>query len=146
MLPERSTEGNAQTLDDIRRDVRLGMGPCQGGFCAYRATGILHQLRQPAVENTNLMLRDFLQERWKGLLPVLWGQQLRQERLDELIYLSILNADHLPGPHSSQLSPLTNTQPPYQADHARCPCQTKHAEQTAPRPTHSRPALRLTCS
>ena len=29
-------------LDDIRRALRLGMGPCQGGFCIYRATGILH--------------------------------------------------------------------------------------------------------
>ena len=62
-------EGDAQTIDDIRRDVRLGMGPCQGGFCTYRAAGILHQLRQPPVEQTNLALRDFLQERWKGLLP-----------------------------------------------------------------------------
>lgn len=94
------TEGNAQTIDDIRRDVRLGMGPCQGGFCTYRAAGILHQVRQSDVEQTNLALRDFLQERWKGLLPILWGQQLRQERLDELIYLSILNTDHLPGPAS----------------------------------------------
>src|SRR5918998_1753654 len=31
-------------LDDIRRAMRLGMGPCQGGFCIYRATGILHAL------------------------------------------------------------------------------------------------------
>ena len=31
-------------LDDIRRALRLGMGPCQGGFCIYRATGILHGL------------------------------------------------------------------------------------------------------
>ncbi len=99
------TEGNAQTIDDIRRDVRLGMGPCQGGFCTYRAAGILHQIRQPDVQQTNLALRDFLQERWKGLLPILWGQQLRQERLDELIYLSILNTDHLPGPASWRITP-----------------------------------------
>jgi glycerol-3-phosphate dehydrogenase len=46
--------------------------------------------------NSNLLLRDFLQERWKGLLPILWGQQLKQERLDELIYLALMNADHLP--------------------------------------------------
>lgn len=106
-------QGGAQTLDDIRRDVRLGMGPCQGGFCTFRAAGILHQLRQPEVQQTNLALRDFLQERWKGLLPILWGQQLRQERLDELIYLSILNADHLPSPQASLISPqpyLPNTQ------------------------------------
>ncbi|MXY92143.1 MAG: hypothetical protein F4Y42_01700, partial [Caldilineaceae bacterium SB0664_bin_27] len=49
-----------------------------------------------SVSQPNLLLRDFLQERWKGVAPILWGQQLRQERLDELIYLSILNADHLP--------------------------------------------------
>ena len=95
----------ANTIDDIRRDTRLGMGPCQGGFCTLRAAGILHELRNPPVEQTNMALRDFLQERWKGLLPVLWGQQLRQERLDELIYLDVLNADHLPGPAESPLKP-----------------------------------------
>ena len=156
MLENAVQRNPTVTLDDLRRDVRLGMGPCQGGFCTYRAVGILHQMRaagktgpqEPAVpagaaeweaaflqsparsENVapatararpvnvpsgeaphmsaaidpkavvaqpNLLLRDFLQERWKGVAPILWGQQLRQERLDELIYLSILNADHLPG-------------------------------------------------
>jgi len=33
------------------------------------------------------------------------GQQLRQERLNELIYLSLFNADHLPGHQSGRLSP-----------------------------------------
>jgi len=97
------TEGDAKTFDDIRRDVRLGMGPCQGGFCTYRVTGMLHSMRQPPVEETNVALRDFLQERWKGLLPILWGSQLKQERLDELIYLSVMNVDHLPGETASRL-------------------------------------------
>jgi len=108
----------ARTIDDVRRDVRLGMGPCQGGFCTYRVAGILHRLAsgqtdgsKPRVEETNVALRDFLQERWKGLLPVLWGQQLRQERLDELIYLDVLNADHLPGPLSSRLGPEMYAEP-----------------------------------
>ncbi len=134
------------TLDDLRRDVRLGMGPCQGGFCTYRAVGITHELihrdgadhapdeseawdvaymqspghmatragtrngpskRRPAhLLNPNLLLNDFLQERWKGLTPVLWGQQLKQERLDELIYLHLMNVDHLP-PDDAH-SPLTD--------------------------------------
>jgi len=110
-------EGGTITLDDIRRDIRLGMGPCQAGFCTLRAAGMLHQLRnelrQPTAEsgqrlpvaNTNVALRDFLQERWKGVQPVLWGQQLRQERLNELIYLNVLNASHLPGPEESRLGP-----------------------------------------
>ncbi len=96
---------DAKTFDDIRRDTRLGMGPCQGGFCTYRATGILHALRKPPIEQTNVALRDFLQERWKGLVPILWGPQLKQERLDELMYLSVLNVDHLPGEHASRLGP-----------------------------------------
>lgn len=99
------TQGEAKTLDDVRRDIRLGMGPCQGGFCTYRAAGIWHELRDDPVEVTNVTLRDFLQERWKGLRPILWGQQLKQERLDELIYLSVLNADHLPGETASRLGP-----------------------------------------
>jgi glycerol-3-phosphate dehydrogenase len=56
-------------------------------------------------EQANLLLHDFLQERWKGLVPILWGQQLKQERLDELIYLSLMNADHLPV--GNKQSPLT---------------------------------------
>ncbi len=97
-------QGSANTIDDVRRDIRLGMGPCQGGFCTYRVTGLLHSLRKPGVEESNVALRDFLQERWKGLLPILWGQQLRQERLNELIYVSLLNAEGLPGPAQSRLA------------------------------------------
>jgi len=29
------------SLDDVRRGTRLGMGPCQGAFCTFRAAGII---------------------------------------------------------------------------------------------------------
>lgn len=93
---EEAIAGGAANLDDLRRDTRLGMGPCQGGFCTYRAAAVLHELRPDSATATNLALRDFLQERWRGLTPVLWGDQLRQERLDELIYLGVLAVDRLP--------------------------------------------------
>ncbi len=144
MLENAAAQNPTFTLDDLRRDVRLGMGPCQGGFCTYRAVGILCEnaagkgsqpsedsqqdqgstwnvanlqspghaageaaipAKMPAIE-PNLLLRDFLQERWKGVTPILWGSQLRQERLDELIYLSVMNADHLPG--RGERSPMTD--------------------------------------
>jgi glycerol-3-phosphate dehydrogenase len=146
MLEQAATKNPTVTLDDLRRDVRLGMGPCQGGFCTFRAVAVLHELGvsqpqsaasvaapesawdvaymqspahniQPAAlpkspianrQSTtvaNLLLRDFLQARWRGLTPILWGQQLKQERLDELIYLSLMNADHLPDDGGQ--SPLT---------------------------------------
>ncbi len=95
----------AKSIDDIRRDVRLGMGPCQGAFCALRAAGLLQEWRKHPVELTNASLWDFLQERWKGNLPILRGQQLRQARFTEYIYVDTLNAPHLPGQSASRLGP-----------------------------------------
>jgi glycerol-3-phosphate dehydrogenase len=120
------TIGNAQTLDDIRRDTRLGMGPCQGAFCTYRASGLLHELRRLSPELTNAAICDFLQERWKGMQSVLWGQQLRQVRLNELIYLDVLNLDHLPGPHSTHLAP----EPYTPASHNRSNDFSRYPEST----------------
>ncbi len=45
MLEQAAANNPTVTLDDLRRDVRLGMGPCQGGFCTFRAAGILQELR-----------------------------------------------------------------------------------------------------
>lgn len=106
------SEGQAHTVDDIRRDVRLGMGPCQGGFCTFRAVGILHELKQLEASASNAALRDFLRERWKGLRPILWGRQLKQARLDELIFLNLLNVEQLPGPASTRLQPTMYDEPP----------------------------------
>ncbi len=82
-------------LDDLRRDLRLGMGPCQGGFCGYRAAGILHEQGHHNAAQATTALADFAQRRWKGQRPLLWGQSLRQALLDEQIYRSILGLDRL---------------------------------------------------
>jgi glycerol-3-phosphate dehydrogenase len=83
-------------LDDIRRVLRLAMGPCQGGFCIYRATGIMHALDGLSTDEANGALLEFLQERWKGSWPILYGDQLRQARLDDWIFQGILDVGHLP--------------------------------------------------
>jgi glycerol-3-phosphate dehydrogenase len=83
-------------LDDIRRLLRLGMGPCQGGFCIYRAAGVLHGLDGLSAEQTNRTLLDFLQERWNGTWPILYGDQLRQARLDDWIFHGVFDVEHLP--------------------------------------------------
>ncbi|CAN5588520.1 anaerobic glycerol-3-phosphate dehydrogenase subunit GlpA [soil metagenome] len=83
-------------LDDIRRTLRLGMGPCQGGFCIYRATGILHGVKRLDHAGANKALLDFLQERWKGVQPILYGDQLRQARFDDWVFQGLLDVEHLP--------------------------------------------------
>ena len=71
------------------------MGPCQGGFCTYRAAGVLHDLSHLPPEETNEALSRFLEERWKGIKPVLWGDDLRQIQLDEEIYVNLLGVQRL---------------------------------------------------
>ncbi|MEA2277446.1 MAG: glycerol-3-phosphate dehydrogenase [Solirubrobacteraceae bacterium] len=95
-LEETMRRRATANLDDIRRSLRLGMGPCQGGFCIYRATGILHGLDGIGAEAANEALLRFLQERWKGTWPILYGDQLRQARLDDWIFQGLLDVEHLP--------------------------------------------------
>jgi glycerol-3-phosphate dehydrogenase len=95
-LEETMRRRGTENLDDIRRSLRLGMGPCQGGFCIYRATGILHGVGRLDGEHASASLRGFLQERWKGVWPILYGDQLRQARLDDWIFQGLLDVEHLP--------------------------------------------------
>lgn len=63
-------------LDDLRRDLRLGMGPCQGAFCSYRAASLAFALMaEPEADGG---LARFALQRWRGLLPLAWGRGLRQ--------------------------------------------------------------------
>jgi glycerol-3-phosphate dehydrogenase len=95
-LEEAMERRQTTSLDDIRRTLRLGMGPCQGGFCIYRATGILHGVEHLDAETANGSLLDFLQERWKGSWPILYGDQARQARLDDWVFQGLLDVEHLP--------------------------------------------------
>jgi glycerol-3-phosphate dehydrogenase len=71
-------------LEDLRRRLRLGFGPCQGTFCAPRAAELL-TLLQPAADSVG-ELEAFWRERLKGIAPVAWGVQARQLLLNDCIY------------------------------------------------------------
>lgn len=78
------------SLLDLFHRTRLAKGTCQGGFCVYRLLGLLHELGM--VEgNTNSVLKNFLEERWKGIRPILWGSAVKEEELIEGIYKGIFN-------------------------------------------------------
>jgi len=84
------------SFDDLRRQLRLGMGPCQGGFCAARATGIAHETGTVGADRAMELLRKFLSNRWIGLWPILYGDQVRQAALDEWIIQGTLDIGHAP--------------------------------------------------
>jgi glycerol-3-phosphate dehydrogenase len=85
------------SLDDLRRATRLGMGPCQGGFCIPRAAGLLAGAGRMDAPAANAAVREFVAERWKGGWPLLEGRQARQMRLDDWMLHGALDVDHLPG-------------------------------------------------
>jgi glycerol-3-phosphate dehydrogenase len=83
-------------LDDLRRATRIGMGPCQGGFCIPRAAGVLTSAGLMDAPAANTAVRAFVEERWKGAWPILEGRQARQMRLDDWMFHGALDVDHLP--------------------------------------------------
>jgi len=80
---------DATTLVDLRRRTRVGMGTCQGEFCACRAAGLLAQAHG-CIEREREDLRQFLQERWKGNFPIGWGDTLREAEYTQWIYKHVL--------------------------------------------------------
>lgn len=85
-------EGKVRELQDILHRTRLAKGTCQGGFCVYRLLGLLNEVKKSEVsQGSNVILRRFLEERWKGIRPVLWGTSLKEEELIESIYKGLFN-------------------------------------------------------
>lgn len=79
-------QNDVVTLNDLRRDLRLGMGPCQGGFCAYRAAAVRHEFLADTPAHTWALLGDFIERRVGGMKALLWGHNLRQALLSDHIY------------------------------------------------------------
>lgn len=96
MLVEAMHADPMASMDDLRRHLRLGMGPCQGGFCSLRATGIGCAEGIFDADTGNARLKEFLSHRWIGLWPILYGDQVRETALDEWIFQGLLDIDHLP--------------------------------------------------
>ncbi len=84
-------DSGSADLDDARRDLRLGMGPCQGAFCAYRAAAIAAAVVPGAPVDGGLA--DFASERWRGLVPLAWGRGLRQLEMLRRVQIELLGLE-----------------------------------------------------
>lgn len=93
------------SFDDLRRQLRLGMGPCQGGFCSLRAGGIAVAEGTLDAERASGLFRLFLRNRWLGIWPILYGEQVPQTVLDAWIFQGTLDTEHLPGPDAESVEP-----------------------------------------
>ncbi|WHP33480.1 anaerobic glycerol-3-phosphate dehydrogenase subunit A [Trabulsiella odontotermitis] len=78
-----------KNLLDLRRRTRVGMGTCQGELCACRAAGLLQRFNVSTPAQSLTQLSQFLNERWKGVQPVAWGDALRESEFTRWVYLGL---------------------------------------------------------
>lgn len=83
------------SFDDLRRQLRVAMGPCQGGFCAPRVAG-LHACHGYSAADASEALKTFLRHRWIGLWTILHGEQVRETALDFWMLQGSLDIEDLP--------------------------------------------------
>ena len=103
-------ELHANNLVNLRRRTRLGMGTCQGCLCACRAASILgNELGDHAHALRDLC--NFLNERWKGMLPVAWGQTLVEAQFSSWLYEGVCGLDPDTLPPSRTTETPTHAQP-----------------------------------
>ncbi len=77
---------DVNNLVDLRRRTRVGMGTCQGELCACRAAGLMAEKGRYCTRRAKEDLTDFLNERWKGMAPVAWGDTLRESEFTMWLY------------------------------------------------------------
>jgi glycerol-3-phosphate dehydrogenase len=120
-------------LEDLRRKLRLGYGPCQAAFCAWRAAGMLAEgsgephdcggLRPPQPPRRGAPveregsgeplagLERFLEERWRGQQATTWGDQARQALLNHAIYRGIFDLRDAGRPDEAAAAGRAPTEP-----------------------------------
>ena len=81
-------ELDVHNLVDLRRRTRVGMGTCQGELCACRAAGLLADAHK-CTERAKNDLMNFVNERWKGMYPVCWGDTLRESEYSQWVYSGV---------------------------------------------------------
>lgn len=76
---------HVDTLIDLRRRTRIGMGTCQSELCACKVAGVMCSLNKNP-EKTLKDLGSFINERWRGMRTVAWGSNISEAHLTATIY------------------------------------------------------------
>jgi len=72
---------------------RIGKGACQGTFCGLRLAAYLYDRGELGSDQGLTALREFLNERWRGVRPLLWDAPLIQAELQEALYCGLFNLE-----------------------------------------------------
>jgi len=102
MVPRSAVDDLVATLRDQKEGPvlpaiglrsRVGKGPCQGNFCSQRITAHLYHRREVHEKEGIDGMIEFLQERWHGKRPLLWGQSLVQYEFQEALHCGLFGLE-----------------------------------------------------
>ena len=85
--------GHRPGLLEMGQRSRVGKGPCQGAFCSLRMAAHMYNRGMLARREGIDELKSFLNERWRGIQPLLWGQAVAQAELQEALHCGLLGLD-----------------------------------------------------
>ncbi|WP_424406904.1 anaerobic glycerol-3-phosphate dehydrogenase subunit A [Pasteurella sp. PK-2025] len=83
-------ELSVNNIVDLRRRTRVGMGTCQGELCACRASGLMARFGVTTARQSTTQLAAFMEERWRGIAPIAWGEAIREAEFTSWVYYSLL--------------------------------------------------------
>lgn len=87
------TRGETLDLSSIGLRSRVGKGCCQGAFCGFRLAAHIYDRGEFKSDQGIVALQQFLERRWHGLRPILWGAQLAQEELQEALHCGLFGLE-----------------------------------------------------
>ncbi|MBR9985004.1 MAG: anaerobic glycerol-3-phosphate dehydrogenase subunit A [Desulfosarcina sp.] len=88
-----TNNGHRPGLREMGQRSRVGKGPCQGSFCSLRMAA--HMYNEGMLKDSEGIgeLKAFLNERWRGMQPLLWGPAVSQAELQEALHCGLLGLD-----------------------------------------------------
>lgn len=72
---------------------RIGKGACQGTFCSIRISAHLYDTGALNGDQGISDLQSFLNERWRGVRPLLWNESLSQAELQEALHCGMFGLE-----------------------------------------------------
>ncbi len=83
IVDDLKSEGAMPTLEEVGRRSRIGKGPCQGTFCSFRLAAYLYRKGELSDAQGMDQVREFVNERWKGFMPLVRDKELMRVELQE---------------------------------------------------------------
>jgi glycerol-3-phosphate dehydrogenase len=86
-------QGGRPDLLSIGLRSRIGKGACQGMMCGLRLAAYLYDREVLDADQGRRSLGAFLDERWRGVRPLLWDISLVQSELQEALYCGLFGLE-----------------------------------------------------